>query len=840
MQAAAKAIPDRRAVPAGDSGNLPLAGWLGLVALIASGVFAYQGSLAVPFLFDDDPAIYYNPTIRHLWPLWGMLVPPATGAPVTSRPIANVSLAINYAVGGLHVEGYHVFNLAAHLLTGLFLYGIIRQTFRQPALVAYRRFALPVAWISALWWLVHPLVTEPVTYVVGRTEVLMGLFYLITIYAAIRAMAAAQPRLWQATAVAACLAGMASKEVMVTAPLMALLYDRTFVSGSFGAAWKQRRGFYLTLAATWGLLAWLMASGGGGSRGGSTGFRGGITWWEYLFTQFFAITRYLRLSLFPHPLIFDYGTYLATNPLIIVPCGLLVLGLGTATAIALWRWPVIGFLGAWFFGILAPSSSIVPVITQTIAERRMYLALPALLVPIAFMLVRGLKRWSLPVGIAIAGAGIAMTLARNRDFQSAQTIWADTVAKWPDEPRPHLNLGFALMSNPASTGDAIEQFRQVIRIKPDFEMAYACLGSALAKVAGRDREAEAAFQRELQLHPRSALGHLDFGVFLSKIPGREQEASTQIQTALRLEPNDVEIGAQAHAALGSLLTQSSGMRAEGIAELRAAISLFPELAEAHANLGLALAQENANSAEAVAELETGQKLKPGSAEIWIDLGTVLARNPQRQPDAIAAYEMAIDLDSRSWQAHYNLGKLLLDVPGRRADAIQHLDMATRLAPDFADAHTSLGVALAADPGRSREALLQFEAAVRTNPAAEDARINLGSALEQVPGRQEECVEQFKAALRLNPSDADAHYRLGCVFAGMEGRTTDAINEFENAVRLEPAFLDAHYNIAVLSQSSPEGISRAIDHLRTILALSPGDTAAKDLLARLTIKLPRKA
>jgi len=90
-----------------------------------------------------------------------------------------------------------------------------------------------MAFAAALWWMLHPLQTESVLCVVQRTESLMGLFYLLTLYAAIRAMEGMRPLPWQILAFVACLAGMASKEVMVTAPLIVLLYDRTFVAGTF-------------------------------------------------------------------------------------------------------------------------------------------------------------------------------------------------------------------------------------------------------------------------------------------------------------------------------------------------------------------------------------------------------------------------------------------------------------------------------------------------------------------------------------------------------------------------------------------------------------------------------
>ena len=227
----------------------------GLLACVA--LVAYQNSFSVPLIFDDLPAIRDNPTIRQLG---SALSPPhGSGLPVDGRPVVNLTLAINYAFGGLEVRGYHLVNLAIHLAAALVLFGIVRRTLRQPAWrQRYQDAALPLAFMSAALWAVHPLQTEAVTYVVQRAESLMGLLYLLTLYGFIRSADPGASRGWPILAIASCGLGMASKEVMVSAPLMVLLYDRTFVAGSFREAWRQRRGLYAGLAASWLLLGWLV------------------------------------------------------------------------------------------------------------------------------------------------------------------------------------------------------------------------------------------------------------------------------------------------------------------------------------------------------------------------------------------------------------------------------------------------------------------------------------------------------------------------------------------------------------------------------------------------------
>jgi hypothetical protein len=286
------------------------ADWVRLVsgAILAAGAIAvYSRTFSFPLLFDDKPAIVDNPTIRH-WST-AFWAPYDTGA--AGRPIVNLSLAINYAISGESVWSYHALNLAIHILAGLLLFGIVRRTL---ALRADPASSL-IGFSTALLWTLHPLQTESVTFIIQRTEALMGLFYLLTLYCFIRGSEADThfQRRWFALSVATCLLGMATKEVMVSAPLLVLLYDRTFVGGSFRSAWQRRRALYFGLACTWVLLAALMVSSH--KRGGTVGFGLGVTPWDYVVTQCRAIVVYLKLSVWPYPLVVDYGTVVVRNPL---------------------------------------------------------------------------------------------------------------------------------------------------------------------------------------------------------------------------------------------------------------------------------------------------------------------------------------------------------------------------------------------------------------------------------------------------------------------------------------------------------------------------------------------
>jgi hypothetical protein len=427
-----------------------------MAAVFVAVVAAYVNGLRAPFVFDDISAITENPSIRTLWPPWGAVSPPASGTTVSGRPVANLTLAFNHALSGMDPWSYHALNILIHFLGGVTLFAVVRRTLGQPSLEPrYGRKATPLAAAIALLWCLHPLQTEAVTYVVQRVESLMALFYLLTLYCFLRSLDSPRPALWRVCAVAACLLGMATKEVAATAPILVLCYDRTFVAGTFAQAWRKRGGFYVALAATL-LPEIVLVAGSGWNRGGSAGFGSPLAPGAYWMIQFEAVLRYLGLAAWPHPLVFDYGTRVAGSPWSTLACALAVgaLALGSVFLFFNRRYAAAGFLGVWFFLILAPTS-LVPVATQTMAEHRMYLPLAAV---VAFFVLGvfsllGSRSWPL-LGLLALGLGI-LTARRNGDYGSAVSLWRDTAAKAPDNARAHCALGFALSAAPGGLPEAV-------------------------------------------------------------------------------------------------------------------------------------------------------------------------------------------------------------------------------------------------------------------------------------------------------------------------------------------------------------------------------------------------
>jgi tetratricopeptide (TPR) repeat protein len=661
------------------------------VLIIAAGIGAYHNSFQGPFILDDVPSILENPQIRHLWPI-GEALSPSANSMVGGHPVVNLSLAVNYALGGLAVWGYHALNLTIHILAALTLFGIVRRTLLRPVLEAhFGASALPLAVAVAILWAVHPLQTEAVTYLSERGESLMGLFYLLTLYGFIRGVESPGHGRWFVLSVVACALGMATKEVMVTAPLMVLLYDRTFVSQSFREAWSRHGRLYLGLAGTWLLLGYLMA-GSHNLLDRGVGYGLGITWWTYGLTECRAIMHYLWLALWPAPLVFDYGDAITGGITIwhlaeATPYALILAVLVAGVLVELRRQPAMGFLGAWFFVILAPSSSVVPVAGQPMAEHRMYLPLAAVVtIAVLGAFALGKRLFNKQQGVVLgcmAGGFVAVLLAfltiqRDRDYYSAVTIWQDTVEKRPDNPRAHNNLGLALVQL-GRRQEAMGQYEQALRIEPDYAEAHNNLGIALVQ-QGSLQEAIGHYEQALRVKPDLAKAHNNLGNALLQA-GRVQEAIGHYEQALQIRPDLAE----AHNDLGYALLQA-GKVSEAIEQYEQALRIKPDYADGYNNLGLALVQQG-RLREAMEHWEQALRVNPDLADAHYNLGLALQKRG-RLPEAIGHYEQALRIQPDYAEAHYNLG-VALEKLGRTTEAIEHYQQALRLRPDFIPARNAL-------------------------------------------------------------------------------------------------------------------------------------------------------
>jgi tetratricopeptide (TPR) repeat protein len=655
---------------------------------------AYQNTFHVPFIFDDLPSIVENPAIRRLWPLSEVIASELTT--LVGRPLISLSLAVNYAFGGYNVTGYHLFNLTVHFLNALLVFGVVRRALGEPPLVqSGPSRTLWVAYAVAILWMLHPLVTESVTYVFQRTELLMALFLLVTLYCFIRGIESPHKILWFGAAIMACTLGMGTKETMLVTPFLVLTYDYTFVTRSWRTALRERQKLYAGLVASWVVLASLLLTTNLTEKSGLA--VGVLSPWNYFEMQWTVVVHYLRLALWPRGLVLDYFDWPQETPMIkLLPALVILVALFTASLWGIYRRRWWAFWCAWFFLLLGPTSSFLPLPTEPAAERRMYLPLLAVVTVvlgggdricrnlwIRFGWPERLRVWlgiTVVTGLALA-LGLA-TVQRNAQYHSAESIWADVVAKRPGSVRGQINLGVALLDN-GQVLEAIRHFRIALRIDGDQPLARCNLASALV-ASGKEDEAIRVLEETVRLSPDSCPAHVALADILAK-RGDLKSALAHYQAALVINPNEY----LARFNLAQLLIRM-GQREAAITQYREALRLDPTDVKAHYNLANYLA-ESGREAEAISHYTAAARLDPHDSRSRINLGNLLFKQGQVD-DAIAAYTQALRVDPNAFKAHNNLAVILAG-RGDLTHATEHFREAARLNPNAPEVHAELAEVL---------------------------------------------------------------------------------------------------------------------------------------------------
>ncbi|CAN2042292.1 protein O-mannosyl-transferase [Candidatus Magnetomoraceae bacterium gMMP-15] len=591
-----------------------------LYILVIAGFLVYSNALQGPFMFDDGNNIVVNPHIRLIKLSLDGLERAAFKSVHSHRPVANISFALNYYFHQYHVVGYHIVNVLIHIITGMLLFVFIQITLSLPGVNADKSSSLWISFFTALLWLVHPIQTQSVAYIVQRMNSMAAMFYVLSFLFYVKARLAEKKR-WAlfAGCVLAGLLAMGCKEIAVTLPFFILLYEWYFFQ-DLSKLWLKRNAIYLiVLGIILISIVFIYMGPNPVERILSTYVNRDFTLTQRLLTEFRVVIHYLSLLFYPHPsrLNLDYDFPLSTSlihPVSTLLCLCLIIFLIGFAIYSAKKERLISFGILWFFGNLVIESSVIGL--EIIFEHRTYL--PSIFVSLIIVMLtyRYVKlKWFKPALLcAIALVCSVWTYERNKVWSDHVVLWRDCVAKSPQKARPHNNLGMALaheekfdeailsykkafsikpnyaeaynnigvaLSSIGKVDNSIIFYNKALKIKPDYSQAYNNLGLALSSL-GKANEAISYFLKSLQIDPAFIPAYNNLGKEL-RGQGKVDEAILYYRNALRIAPNSVKV----HNNIGVALA-IKGQLNEAIEHFRNALQINPDAKDAHQNLQKAL------------------------------------------------------------------------------------------------------------------------------------------------------------------------------------------------------------------------------------------------------------
>lgn len=614
-----------------------------LLMILIAGTL-YSNTLDAPFVFDSQLRIVENPQVRITRLDKDSLMGAAFGKYSTAhRPLSNVTFALNYYFHGYRPLGYRLVNVAIHVLTGFLLFLFLKETLSLSAAGLGRLQADAFSLGAALLWLVHPVNTQSVSYVVQRHTAMAALFYMAAFWFYIKGRKETGTGYrfgWMTAAAASWLLALGSKEIAVVLPFFILLYEWFFFQ-DLRRDWI--RNHIITVLAVLCLFALAAAVYLGLDPVSKLSSllnysHRDFTLQERVLTQLRVVAHYISLLFFPHPsrLSLEHDFPLSRSlldPATTLFAGLLILGLLAAAVLLARRHRLLSFSIFWFFGNLVMESSIIPL--EIIFEHRTYLPFMTgclVIVLAVFYWIRQ-TRAAIAIFVAVVSVFGIWTYQRNSVWADAILFYSDCLKKAPSKARTHYNLGVVLADD-GQMDAAIEHFNQALRIDPDHAQARDALGGALARKGIGSEAIESFKENPLAL------------VNIGNVHYRKEEW----------------IEAKAH-------------------YLRA-LEIQPDHAGALNNLGLVLI-ELGNYQEADRIFRWLLKERPDDPNLYYNLGLLQARQG-KDTEAIEAFDRAVKLRP-DYPAVYNQMGLILMRRGNRTGACHFFDLALQLQKDFSPA-----------------------------------------------------------------------------------------------------------------------------------------------------------
>lgn len=490
-----------------------------LISLLALG--CYLNTLGGPFLYDDHRDIAENPLLAepgHLSEVFTTSFLDEGLERGLYRPVVGLTYWIDHRLFGPDPFWFRLENLLWHAAAALMVFFLARRLWPAEPYLAL---------LSASLFAVHPVHTEAVSWVSGRSEVLAAFFGLAAFVAHRRADASSRASsLWRAAALALWLAGLGAKEMVATLPLLLLLTDA--LSGA-PEGWARpgrlasRYGPYVAVGALYAGVRWhvLGALGPAGAQqyfqGAPLSVRGP--------TMLKVAAGYLGRMVLPVNMNAAWtvehaqGMMDGPGPLLALALllALIILALVLRRSSPPLAWGVF-----WTFIALLPVSNILPV-GEIAAERFLYFSSVGSCVALGWVLApRGgagdlatgepTDKLRVTLGVAVVVLFAANTVDRNRDWSGELALWTKTVSQSPKSVNARMNLGKALFER-GRVDEAAENFEAAVALSPNYVEGLNSLGAAYAQM-GRVEEAREAFRRLTLIEPKHAGGWFNLGYLL--------------------------------------------------------------------------------------------------------------------------------------------------------------------------------------------------------------------------------------------------------------------------------------------------------------------------------------
>lgn len=778
-----------------------------LILPALSGI-VFLNTLSNTFVYDDSITVVTNNLIKSWHNLHFIFSPHyfILSGELSYRPVVTLSYFIDYFLWGLHPKGFHLTNLFLQSANTLLFYLFLKRVVKRNT----------GAFIAALLFATHPVLTETVNSISYREDLLAALFFLISFILFLKAdkepSTPGKFSLYFTGALFSYLLSLFSKETSVTLPVL-LVAGNLFCFSSTRIRYplaKRTKGIYpgyLIITGFYLFIRFVL-------------FRHTYPRLDQdpdnLFVMVKVLASYLRVLFLPCKLNADYVVPpLASGVISMIISVLLVVTAVILTVRICRKDKRCWFFASWFFITLLPVSNIIP-IENSMAERYLYIPL------MGFSGFAGIIMQNYLIKNKLAAIGFGAILVttsivsihRNQVWHEDFTLWQTTVSREPGSVRAHNNLGVAYSAK-GFYGNAESEYTKTMELHPGDIEAHYNRGNAYE----RNGKADAAIKEYLEVlryHP----GHADAYNNIGGIYRNRQlfdKAIESYKKAIRCNPFNFKY----YSNLG-LVYHEKRQYDEAVTEFKKALKINARIPLIHNNLGNTY-KEMGDFNAALAEYKTAIEQDPDCVDAHNNLG-IVSMHMERHEDAMVEFETASRLNPKLANVHNNLG-IAHAKKGNYDEALDELNKAVTLGFNNAEVHNNLaGVFLT--QGSTDSAIRELKLALQYNPKDSNTHCNLGNAYIE-KGIQDEGISEFKEAIKWNPTDGEIYHYLGNALY-QKGHYEAAAEAFSQSIHYQTDNALSHKMLGIIFAKYLHDSTKALYHLNETLRLNPSQIGKKEL------------